>query len=410
MAGHPREARRLDRRRLLRQSFYASLGAVAGPTLLGACGSSDSSSGSVDLPLARPYDPVELPLHEDVPAIDDGLEPETGTLKIFNYADYLAPGVLKAFGEEYGVEVEVTTYNSMDEAVAKLRTGQTDFDVFFPTPDVVAKIVYGKLLQPLNHSYLPNLMNAWSRLQDPFYDEGSQYTVPYNVYSTGVGYRVDQVATIPPNGYDIFWDEQYAGKTHILDDGREAIGMALLREGLEDVNTEDPDTVRAAGEDLRELVPSVQVKIDISGYSELPENRATVHQCWSGDLIGAQYYLPAGESTDVLGYWYPTDEPGMVGNDTIAVVAGAEHPVLAHHFLNYLLDTKNALQNFGWVGYQPALKKFTPQYLSSTGYVPVNLETAVVTAEQYEQGRQLLQLSPTGREVWDEVWATFKSG
>jgi len=410
VAGHPRESRPLGRRRFLRQSFYVSLGAAGGPALLGACGSSDTGSASVDLPLARPDDPVELPLHEDVPAIDDGLEPETGTLKIFNYSDYLAPGVLKAFGEEYGVEVEVTTFNSMDEAVAKLRTGQGDFDVFFPTPDILAKVVYGKLLQPINHSYLPNLKNAWTQLQDPFYDQGSRYTVPYNAYSTGVGYRADEVTTIPASGYDLLWDEQYAGRANILDDGREAIGMSLLRNGVDDVNTEDSEVLHAAGEELAELVSAVNVKIDINAYTLVPEGRSTVHQCWSGDMISAQYYLPNGVSADVLGYWYPQQEPGVVGTDTIAVVAGAEHPVLGHHFMNYLLDEQNALRNFGWVGYQPALTTFSPRYLSDEGYVPRNLEAAVVTSQQYEEGRQLLQLSPDGAKVWDEVWATLKSG
>jgi len=410
MVMHPREPRPYDRRRFLRHSLYLSMGAVGAPSLLAACGSDDTSSAGTELPLARRDDPVTLPVHDDVPSIEDGLQPESGTLKVFNYADYIAPGVIKAFSQEYGVQVEVTTFNSMDEAVAKLRTGQSDFDVFFPTPSVLAQIVFGKLLQPLNHSYLPNLGNAWEMLQDPFYDQGALYTVPYTVYTTGIGYRADTVDTIPANGYDLFWDEQYAGQTHILDDGREAIGMSMLREGLEDMNTEDPDTVRAAGERLQELVDAVQVKIDISGYTEVPEGRATVHQCWSGDMISAQYYLPSGDSPDVLGYWYPTDSPGVVGNDTMAVIAGAEHPVLAHHFLNYVLDEQNALRNFEWVGYQPALQKFSPRYLSSEGYVPANLETAVVTADQYNEGHQLLQLSPDGSALWDEVWATVKSG
>jgi spermidine/putrescine transport system substrate-binding protein len=298
----------------------------------------------------------------------------------------------------------------MDEAVAKLRTGQAQFDVFLPTPDILAKVVLGKLLQPINHSYLPNVRNAWDELQDPFYDKGSRYTVPYNVYSTGVGYRADEVTTIPASGYDLLWDDRYAGQIHILDDGREAIGMSLLREGIEDVNTEDPDLVHQAGDQLRTLITTVNPKVDIGAYSEVPENRATIHQCWSGDMISAQYYLPQGDSVDVLGYWYPEDEPGIVGTDTIAVCAGAEHPVLAHHFLNYMLDEATALRNFGWVGYQPALTKFSPRYLFQQGYVPENLQSAVVTPEQYHTGRQLLQLSPDGARVWDEVWATLKSG
>ena len=406
---HPRERPAYDRRQFLRNSLYVGVGAVVGPGLLSSC-SAGSTSTDVEVPLSRPDDPVRLPIVSGVKAIPDGRQPESGTLKVFNYSDYLAPGVLKAFGDEYGVDVEVTTFNSMDEAVAKLRTGQTAFDVFFPTPDVLAKIVLGGLLQPLNHSYLPNLANAWRQLQNPFYDRGSRYTVPYNVYSTGIGYRADQVSQLPPNGYDIFWDAQYAGQTHILDDGREAIGMSLLRNGVVDVNTEDPAKIRAAGNQLRKLVPLVHVKVDINSYTEVPENRATVHQCWSGDMISAQYYLPKGQTPAVLGYWRATDPPGIVGSDCIAVTAGARNPVLAHHFLNYLLDEKNALRNFGWVGYQPALTKFTAAYLTGRGYVPQNLASTVVTVEDYNTGRQLLQLSPTGRAVWDDVWATFKSG
>ncbi len=407
MTMHPRERPAYDRRRFLRNSLLVSLGGVAAPSLLGACGSPTVSSSSTALPMARPGSPVELPLKGE--PIADGLQPESGTLKVFNYSDYVAPGLMKAFGKQYGVDVQVTTFTTMDEAVAKLRTGQSDFDVFFPTPDILAKVAVGGLLQPVNHSYLPNLGNAWTQLQNPFYDRGARYTVPYNVYSTGIGYRADEVQSLPPNGYDILWDPKYAGQVHILDDGREAIGMSLLRNGVTDVNTEDQDKIRAAGDQLDKLVPLVHVKVDINGYTEVAENRATVHQCWSGDMISAQYYLPKGVSTDVLGYWRP-DTNAAIGNDTIAVAAAAQHPVLAHHFLNFMLDNDNALRNFGWVGYQPALSRFTPDFLLAKQYVPANLKSAVVTMADYDAGVQLLQLSSTGRVLWDDTWATFKSG
>ncbi len=408
MTLHPRERGSYDRRQFLRQCLAVSAGTVAGPALLSACNSTSSSSSGT-LPMARLDHPVTLPLYNDIPAIKSGLKPEKGPLKVYNYADYLAPGVIKAFGQQYGTTVEVTTFNSMDEAVAKLRTGQTDFDVFFPTPDVLAKVVLGKLLQPLNHSYLPNLHNALSELQNPFYDRGSHYTVPYNIYSTGIGYRADQVSSLPSNGWDLIWDPKYAGGVHILDDGREALGMSLLRNGVTDVNTEDPALLNAAEAQLKKLVPLVNVKVDISGYTQIPEGRAVVHQCWSGDMISAQYYLPKGTSVDVLGYWRP-DTKAVVGSDTISVMAGASNPVLAHLFLNYLLNNDNALKNFGWVGYQPAQSKFTPEYLSSQGYVPKNLQNAVVTLDDYHSGVELLQLSPTGRNLWDDAWASFKAG
>ena len=35
--------------------------------------------------------------------------------------------------------------------------------------------------------------------------------------------------------------------------------------------------------------------------------------------------------------------------DFLLALADAEHPVLAHHFLNFLLDPKNALLNFNGI-------------------------------------------------------------
>ncbi len=52
------------------------------------------------------------------------------------------------------------TFNTMNEALAKLRTGQLSSDVFFPTVDVLGPLIQTKLIQPLNHSYIPNISQA----------------------------------------------------------------------------------------------------------------------------------------------------------------------------------------------------------------------------------------------------------
>ena len=67
---------------------------------------------------------MTLPTFDDNVAIADGLPIETGTLKVYNYEEYIAPDVLAAFEAAYGVTVEVTTFTSMDEAVGKLASGE----------------------------------------------------------------------------------------------------------------------------------------------------------------------------------------------------------------------------------------------------------------------------------------------
>jgi hypothetical protein len=243
---HRRPRPQLARRDVLRGGFWLTVGLGASP-LLAACGG-DNAAASADYPLARPDSPVKLPLKDSNPPIDDGLEPESGgTFNILNYDQYMAPGVMKDFGEKHGVAVEVTPYSNYDEMLSKIRAPGESFDLVFPGPSVLSKMVYGELLQPLNHSYLPNFSNLWAEYQNPWYDQEARYTVPYTIYGTGVLYRADRVTSVPERGYDLIWDEQYAGNVYLLNDKGEAIGMSLLRNGITDnINTGDPDEIRAA--------------------------------------------------------------------------------------------------------------------------------------------------------------------
>ncbi len=75
-------------------------------------------------------------------------------------------------------------------------------------------------------------------------------------------------------------------------------------------------------------------------YNDLPGGQLGQCQMWSGDVVNAQYYLPKGTPVDVLRYWFPSDGNGMVDNDLMVVLRGGKNPVLAHLFLQHMLDTK----------------------------------------------------------------------
>ena len=135
--------------------------------------------------------------------------------RIYNWNGYLWPRIMKDFGKEYGVEVELTTFSTTDEAIAKIASGAVDFDVFFPSRTGSAGSSSGS--PPAAEPRLPPEPRRTSgrRVQDPFYDKGSQYTVPYTIYTTGIGYRTDKIATTPDdlsNPYEIYWDERQQGE------------------------------------------------------------------------------------------------------------------------------------------------------------------------------------------------------
>ena len=110
------------------------------------------------------------------------------------------------------------------------------------TVDVLGQLVEGKLAQPLNHSYIPNITQAWPDFTNPFYDQGWQYTVPYTIYTTGIAWRKDQVNENPyamANPWAMPWQSKYKGRVAILDDYRESISLGLMKNGIFDLNTTD---------------------------------------------------------------------------------------------------------------------------------------------------------------------------
>jgi spermidine/putrescine transport system substrate-binding protein len=433
MASHPRERRvrsggSLSRREFLRNSAIAGAAiSVGGSAFLAACGSSGgaTSSGSSGSggkvggcgqppKLSRQNDPATLPLCSD--AIKDGLPAETGaTLKVFNYADYLGPDLIKAFEKQYNCKVSVTEFDSMDDAVSKIQANTASFDITNVSPDRIGSLVATENLQPINHSYIPNLKNVWSSLQSPFYDVGARYSVPYTLYTTGIGYRVDKIdpADDPfklKEGTDLLYNPKYKGRVSVLDDDREALSMALLRLGITDVNTEDPKQIAAAGDELDKLIHLVNVKVDIQDYTMLPEGSSWVHQAWGGDMINAISDLPKGVPASVLGYWFQPDGKGLIQNDMMAIPKSSKNPVLAHHLLNFLLDPTNAILNFNGIGYQQPLNQIPPDYFISKGLVPENLRTALVKPTDFDHAFEELQLSPAGDRVWQAQWRKFTSG
>lgn len=415
--------RRWSRRQFLGR---AAGGAVAVPSLaaiLAACSKpgTDTSGGgggstTGPIPIATPENPVELPLNGDPIPTDTPIE--TGaTLQVYNWIDYMYKKVLKAFEEEYDVTIEWTTFNNMEEGVQKLVAGQVQPDVFFPTTDYISRLVESDLIQPLNHELIPNLTSVvWPSFTDPgpFYDLGARYSVPYTIYTTGVAYRRDRVddADADAQGYDLLWNPEYAGEIAYYDSYRDAIGMALIRNGVTDTNTDDPAAIEAAKESILEILNDLDGKLSINGtYAKLPEGEFTVSQSWSGDIVGAQWYLPKGTTWDVLGYWYPEDEPGMIGNDTIVIPTTSQNPRLAHEFLNFFLSEEYGIENFTqWNGYQPPFNSIEPGKLIEDGVVPPALDKAVVTESMFTTGLIQSQLPPEVDKLWLDAWSEIQAG
>src|SRR5712691_5851273 len=125
---------RMDRRSFLRRAGGAAIVTPTLAAILAACGkpgvsgASSPASGSTVADLlanpARPDNPVTLPLWQDPIATNTPIE-MNATLSIYNWTDYLWPKLYKEFEDQYskyGVKVQLTTFNDIDEGIQKISS------------------------------------------------------------------------------------------------------------------------------------------------------------------------------------------------------------------------------------------------------------------------------------------------
>ncbi|HEY3879987.1 MAG TPA: substrate-binding domain-containing protein [Trebonia sp.] len=403
----------MPRRRFLKGGAgLTALAALGAGGVLSGCASDLAGSGK--LPLPRPANPVKWPVFAGNTAIKSGLGAEqNATLQVYIWEAYINQDVVNAFAKKYKCKVQLTTFNTMDEALSKLRSGLT-YDVLVgATPDVLGQIVEGQLAQPLNHSYIPNISQAWPDYTDPFYDKGWQYTTPYTIYTTGMTWRKDKVDENPytmKNPWAMPWQGKYRGRVAILDDYREGISLGLMKNGNFNLNTTDYSQIALSRQSLQDLSSLVNLRISQTDYSDVPAGETWISSAWSGDMAAAPSYMPKGVNVDVIGYWFPVNGRGPVNNDTMVVLKGASNPVLAHLFLNNLLDLTVALNNISWNGYMQPLTGVTPQVLVKEQILPPSLTSTVVLPSNFKTGLFELQLPVDADALWQQAWLVVSNG
>jgi spermidine/putrescine transport system substrate-binding protein len=371
-------------------------------------------------PLARPDAPVTWKIQSDNPVIDSGMQPEkNATLQVLQWPYYVDTGVLKAFEQQYHCHVATTVGTDMDKLLAKINSGQGDFDILFGMNVwAVGRSIAAGLLRPLNLDYIPNLAkNVWDQFQSPFYDVESRYSLPYSVWNTGILWRNDQI-TIDPAGmsnpYDVFWNNPPKDKTALLANAQDVLALPMFRDGLTDVNVTDPALITKAKNDVAEVASMVgNIRYDHVDYTTMPAGKTYLHQSWSGNASDTVVFLPNIHDASNYTYYWPGSDghPANVDNDTIILLRSGKNPVLAHLLANFYLEPKNGLASFkNTTGYQQPLKQFTPEAMIQSGIVPPGQDTVIVTEEDFSKGSRELELPTDADALWQQAFQQLQAG
>jgi spermidine/putrescine transport system substrate-binding protein len=316
-------------------------------------------------------------------------------LNVFNWSDYIDSQTVPKFEAEFGARLHYAVYESNEEMLARVLGGNSGWDVLFPTGYIVAPMLANQLLAPLEHRWLPNLVNLETRFQQPDWDPALRWSVPYMVTAAGIAYN-RKLGWIPGAWADL-WDERLRGRMTMLDDPFDVLGACLKKIGLS-INTSNSPELKAAQQQAVAQKPLLRAYL----------NAEVRDQLVSGDVLAAQMWnttaQQAMDSSSAIGFAYPR-EGYAVYPDSMVILRESQQRELAHRFLDFLLRpdiaAANALAARTTTTNAAARKLFPPAFRDN----PVLFPSAEVVA----RGEWAKTVDPGSQRLRDRLWTEIKS-
>ncbi len=107
-------------------------------------------------------------------------------LNVYNWSNYVAPDTIPNFEREFGATVRYGVYESNEEMLAKALTGNSGWDMVFPSNYLIRPMRENALLAPLRHDWLRNLDHLEPRFQTPSWDRKLEWCAPYMWGGSGI--------------------------------------------------------------------------------------------------------------------------------------------------------------------------------------------------------------------------------
>ena len=247
-------------------------------------------------------------------------------LNVYNWSDYVAPDTVPAFEREFGVRIRYGTYESAPELLAKVISGNSGWDVVFPSAEFVGPMAGLNLFEPLDHSRLPHLDSLHAQFRAPKWDPELKWTVPYMHGTTGIVYQKSLGVT----SWGDLWDDRLRGKITMLDDPPEVFAACLKKLG-DSVNSADPEQLHGAAREAAAQKRLLRAYLNAEVRDQLIAGDVAAAQAWA--VTAGQAMAAAPER---LAYAFPAEGFARYA-DTVAILRESRRVEQAHRFIDFLL-------------------------------------------------------------------------
>jgi spermidine/putrescine transport system substrate-binding protein len=389
---------RLSRRQLLR-SAGVGLGSVALAQLLAACSDGEGSAPSAT---------------SGAPGFDWSAQRKAGQMTFANWPFYMdkkkvngevVHPSLEAFQREAGIRVEydevIDDYATFFGKIQpQLEAGQsTGFDlIVMGYPKYLPAMIRLGYLIELDHDLLPTFeANVAPKYKEAPYDPGNRFGVPYQSGITGIGYDIDQTGREITSLQDLFAPE-FAGKVGMFKDTEDTPNMALLSLGIDPVDSTPDDWQKARDKLVEQREAGIVRQYFGQGYiGALQTGDVAISLAWAADVLISQ-----SSGFDNIRFSVP-DEGGLLWTDSMCIPVGAEHPLDAITYMDFVYEPDIAAMMSDWIqGVSPVPQ--AQQILEQQGSEVASNPLVFPTQDMYERTKSYRTLTPDEQEQWDQLF------
>jgi spermidine/putrescine transport system substrate-binding protein len=284
------------------------------------------------------------------------------TLYVANWPLYIDSknpnkGTLGKFKKKYGTSVKyVEEINDNDQFFGKVRQQYARHNSGGRDMHVVTDWMAGRMqrlgyVQKLDQSQLPNVhKNTIEKFRNPSFDPNRDYSATWQGIQAGIIYRKDKVKREPKSVNDIF-DPAYKGKTTMLTEMRDSVGLVMLGMG------EDPETFKGVDPALKaiEKIDKASKSGQIRGFTgneytkDITKGDSWVIYGWSGDAVQLEADNPN------IKFVQP-EEGFTLSSDNMQVPVGAPHAFTAEKFMDFVYQPEIQAPIAAYVNYVTPVK------------------------------------------------------
>lgn len=275
---------------------------------------------------------------------------DTVTLNVYNWGEYIDDEILDVnalFEEETGIKINYKTFESNESMYTILESGAAEYDVVIPSDYMIGKMINEGMLAKLNFDNIPNYKYIDEAYKGLKYDPKNEYSVPYTWGTVGIFYNKKYVDEADlAQGWDILWNEKYAGRIYMFDNARDSFAIALKKLGYS-MNTTDPAHWQAAYEALAEQKPLVQGYFMDQVFQKMTNEEGWLAPYYSGD--GANM-ITGEDGNENIGYFVPEQGTNLF-IDAMCVLSTTKHQKEAEQYINFMCRTDVATANAEYICY-----------------------------------------------------------